>query len=627
MRVLLITPPLLQCNTPYAATPLLTACLRREGIDARQADASLALLLRVFSRAGLGLVRAALEARGPGAGAEARHFLEHAEQYLAAVEPVVRFLQGKDPTLCHRLMGDDFLPHGPRFAVMLEQETDEDGSLGWAFGSLGFADHARYRASLFLDDLAQIVREAIDPAFGLSRYEEQLAVSLPTLDPLLARLEAPPTMVDGMMDAIAASLWAEHEPGFVGITVPFPGCLYGALRLARELRRHAPGLPVALGGGYINTELRELQEPRLFDFVSHVCLDAGPGALLAAVRHAQGVGTEAELVRTFVRREGRVVLQERPPAPVRERVAELPAPTYDGLPLGDYVSLMEMLNPMHALWSTGRWNKLTLAHGCYWKRCRFCDTTLDYIGAYAPSAANRIVDWIEAVVAETGQTGFHFVDEAAPPALLRRMAEEILKRGLAITWWGNIRFERTFDAAVVRTLVDSGCIAVTGGLEAFSDRLLTLVDKGFTVAEAARVLDTFAGAGVFVHAYLMYGLPTQTAQETLDSLERVRQLFLRGCLHSAYWHRFAATVHSEFGQNPSRYGITTSPVPATFARNAIAFQDPLGVDHDMLGVGLQKALYNYMHGLGLEEDVRTWFAGPVPRPQVDPDAIADAIGG
>lgn len=621
MRILLITPPILQCNTPYAATPLLTASLRAAGLDAHQADASQALFLRIFSRHGLERVRAALLAHPP-TGDAGRHFVAQAPRYLAAIDPVIRFLQGKDPTLCHRLLGGDFLPRGPRFDVMHAQETDADGTLHWAFGSMGVADHARYVATLFLDDLAQVIREDIDPAFGLSRYEEQLAVSLPTFDPLLARLQAPPTLVDDAIDAIAGELWAAHQPGFIGITVPFPGCLYGALRLARRLRQLGPGLPVALGGGYVNTELRDLQEPRLFDDVDYVCLDAGPGALVAVIRHAQGQATEAELVRTFVRRGGVIQLTERPPAPVRERVAELPPPTYDGLPLGDYVSVMEMLNPMHALWSTGRWNKLMLAHGCYWQRCSFCDTSLDYIKAYAPSSAQRVVDNMERVAAETGQTGFHFVDEAAPPALLRRMAEEILRRGLAFTWWGNIRFEKTFDRELTAQLAASGCIAVTGGLEAFTDRLLTLIDKGFTVPEATRVCDAFAGAGILVHAYLMYGLPTQTARETVDCLERVRQLFLHRCIHSAYWHRFTATVHSDMGQQAERFSMTTTPRPATFARNEIPFRDRLTVDHTMLGEGLRKALYNYMHGVGLEQDVRAWFPAKTPRPSVPPDEIA-----
>jgi hypothetical protein len=154
---------------------------------------------------------------------------------------------------------------------------------------------------------------------------------------------------------------------------------------------------------------------------------------------------------------------------------------------------------------------------------------------------------------------------------------------------------------------------VSGGLEVASDRLLKLMHKGVTVAQVARVTRAFSDAGIMVHAYLMYGFPTETTQDTIDALERVRQLFTAGCIQSAYWHRFAATAHSPIGLHPERYDITLRPPRGvTFAHNDIEFDDPVGTDHDFLGHGLRKALYNYMHGVGLDADVREWFE---PAPQ------------
>jgi hypothetical protein len=277
----------------------------------------------------------------------------------------------------------------------------------------------------------------------------------------------------------------------------------------------------------------------------------------------------------------------------------------------------------------GRWNKLTVAHGCYWKKCSFCDVDLDYIGRYETASAELLVDRIEAIVAETGQTGFHFVDEAAPPKALKALAQELLRRGTRISWWGNVRFEKTFTPALAQRLAESGCIAITGGLEVASDRLLALMKKGVTVDQVARVTKAFADQGVLVHAYLMYGFPTQTVQDTVDALELVRQMFAAGCLHSGFWHRFVCTVHSPVGQRPQDYGITLHPLAPgtapTFARNDVAFTDPTGTDHDALGAGLKKAIYNYMHGLGLEEDVRQWWDFPVPKTRVARRRIERAL--
>ncbi|HVV15845.1 MAG TPA: radical SAM protein [Polyangia bacterium] len=644
LRVLLVTPPMVQLNTPYPATAYLTGFLRQHAaaldLELAQADPALELFLRLFSRPGLARARDAIGSVKPAArramGPSVAAFLGNADHYLETVEGVIAFLQGHDPNLAARIAGRTFLPEGPRFAPLAGPQHDggdgdDDGPLGWAFGALGIADRAKHVASLYVDDLADVIRDGIDARFELARYGERLAVSAASFEPLRAALEGPATLVDQMTDEIGAELARRHEPDLVGITAPFPGNVYGGFRLARAIRRAWPSARLALGGGYVNTELRELREPRVFDYFDYVTLDDGERPLLNLIRHLRG---EAVLLhRTFVREgaggDARVVLKVDPGA-AEVSHADAGTPTYAGLPLDQYVSLFEMLNPVHRLWADGRWNKLTVARGCYWKKCTFCDVSLPYIGRYETASAELIVDRIAAMVAETGQTGFHFVDEAAPPAMLRAVAERLIARQMVISWWGNIRFEKTFTPALARLLARSGCIAVTGGLEVASDRLLALMRKGVTVAQVARVTRAFADAGVLVHAYLMYGFPTETEQETIDALERVRQLFAQGCIQSAFWHRFAATAWSPIGARPEGYGIRLLRRPSTFARNEVPFEDPVGTDHDRLGQGLRKALYNYMHGLGLDLDVRSWFAPAfgrrrVPRTAVPPDLIANAL--
>jgi radical SAM superfamily enzyme YgiQ (UPF0313 family) len=623
-----------QLNTPYPATAYLTGFLRqheaRLGVSVTQADPALELFLRLFSGAGLRRVLAELErrprrARGQDAVAPApsvASFLGRGADYVDTVDAVVRFLQGRDPGLALRIVGREFLPEGARFAASMHDDAGGD-PLAWAFGELGLEDRARHLASLYIDDLADVLRDGIDARFELSRYGERLAASAPTFEPLRAALEGPPTLIDTMLDEVTRELHATHAPRLVGLTVPFPGNVYGALRIARALKAVAPGVRVALGGGYVNTELRELSDARVFDYADYITLDDGERPMLALIEHL--LDPARPLYRTFVRDGGRVVLKTDPSlhdVPMRDAGT----PTYQGLSLDRYLSLLELLNPMHRLWSSGRWNKLTVARGCYWKKCSFCDVTLDYIARYDLASADLLVDRIEALIAETSQSGFHFVDEAAPPAGLRALAERLIARKVVCTWWGNIRFEKTFTPKLARLLARSGCVALSGGLEVASDRLLERMQKGVTVAQVARVTRAFTDAGIMVHAYLMYGFPTETEQETIDSLERVRQLFAAGCVQSAFWHRFAATAHSPIGQSPELFGIRLLREPAiTFARNDLKFEDPTGVDHDELGVGLRKALYNYMHGVGLDVDVRTWFPTKVPRPTVKANFVRDAL--
>ncbi len=656
MRVLSVIPPMTQLNTPYPSTAYLTGFLRSRGITASQEDLALALVLRLFSPDGLRAVRAVIEAlprsrRAPPLEAFARQF----DRYLATITPAVAFLQGRDPSMGHRIGRRDFLPEGPRFES-LDVYIDPDGGdpLAWAFGALGVQDRARHLATLYLNDVADVLRVAVDPRFEFVRYAESLAQSQASFEPLAEALAAPANLVDATLRELTLEALARHKPDVVLVSTPFPGNVYAAFRIAQAIKASHPEIKTVLGGGFVNTELRELAEPRVFDFFDYVCLDDGERPLLALLEHIEGERPLAGLVRTFMREGGEVVRpsEKSPPAPFvqREEVdmaqagsearvryidsgepdipfAEVGTPTWDGLPLDRYLSILDMLNPMHRLWSDARWNKLTVAHGCYWKKCSFCDISLDYISRYDAANAALLADRIEAIIEETGQTGFHFVDEAAPPKVLKALAEELQRRNRAISWWGNIRFEKSFTPELCRQLADSGCIAVSGGLEVASDRLLKLMRKGVSVEQVARVTHAFGEAGILVHAYLMYGFPTQTAQDTVDALEYVRQLFAAGCIQSGFFHRFACTVHSPVGLHPEDFGVTLKALPpVSFAKNDVGFADPTGTDHDTLGIALNKALYNYMHGIGLDDDVRGWFTARVPKTRVPRQFIERALG-
>jgi radical SAM superfamily enzyme YgiQ (UPF0313 family) len=626
LRVLSVIPPMTQLNTPYPSTAYLTGFLRSRGVAAVQEDLALALVLRLFSVDGLKQVREAIEAL-PARTALLDAFMAQCDRYLATITPTIAFLQGRDPTIGHRIAGRAFLPEGARFQS-LDVYIAEDGEdpLAWAFGALGMQDRARHLATLYLNDIADVLREAIDPRFEFVRYAESLAQSQPTFEPLAAALAAPPNLVDRTLVELTQDALRRHAPRVVLVSVPFPGSVYAAFRIAQAVKAHDPTIVTVLGGGFVNTELRELSEPRVFDHFDFVTLDAGERPLLALLEHIQGRRSAQRLVRTFLRDAQTQAVRYVNLVEPDIAFADVGTPTWDGLPLDRYLSLLDMLNPMHRLWSDGRWNKLTVAHGCYWKKCSFCDVSLDYISRYEGASAETLVDRIEAIVQETGQTGFHFVDEAAPPKALKTLAAELERRRLSISWWGNIRFEKSFSPELCQQLADSGCIAISGGLEVASDRLLNLMKKGVSVEQVARVTKGFSDAGILVHAYLMYGFPTQTVQDTVDALEYVRQLFAAGCIQSGFFHRFACTVHSPVGQNPADYGVTLQPMPpVSFAKNDIGFVDPTGTDHDALGLALKKALYNYMHGIGLDEDVRKWFDFPVPKTQVPRHKIAKAL--
>ncbi|MBP5677871.1 MAG: radical SAM protein [Bacteroidales bacterium] len=579
MRILLITPPLTQLNTPYPATAYLKGYYMAQGSEVRQVDLGIEVVDRVLSATFLSSIG----------------LTEHAR----LIEPVKRFLRGQDDTLGPRIANRSLLPEGKRFS-----QLDED-NMEWSFGVSGTTDKAMHLATLFIEDIADYIRENVDPHFDLVRYAEYLSNDAPTFDPLYNELQQEPSPIDRMMLDLISSEFGIRNSEFPGaatlipnsefripnyydkvcITVPFPGCLYGALRCGQWLKANTTAT-VEIGGGFPNTEWRQLSDQRIYEFCDEILIDGC-------------------------------------------KEADQYCPDFSDLPLDKYLSLTEMTNPMHRLWSQGRWNKMVMAHGCYWHRCAFCDTSLDYIGNYRAPKATTVVDHMERVVQQTGRTGFHFVDEALPPKLLREVAEEILRRGMAVSFWGNIRFEKAYTAELCDLLAEAGMVAVSGGLEVASDRLLKLMDKGVTIQQTVEACRHLRDAGIMVHTYLMYGFPTETLQETVDALETVRRMFDEGIVQSAFWHRYAMTCHSPSGLNPEKYGaVRRSPEWTPFCNNEVDWEPIDGAtgthgpngqfpyDIDAVGSALRLATYNYMNGLGLDQSVRGWFPIRVPKPRV-----------
>lgn len=630
MKILFITPPMTQLNTPYPATAYLTGFLKQEGYSVSQRDLAIELFLTLLSKQGLQNIHQIVEDNYTHFDDDelpdsVYNFLLHYPIYEQVVEPTVKFLQGKNSSLALRISSQTFLPEGPSFESLYQMEELSANVLIDAFGQLGIQDKAKYLATLFINDLCAVIKEGVDPHFEVSRYGEKLASSNPSFDDLYHQLHQSPLYTDDIIESLVSQYLSEEQPTIIGITVPFPGNMLGALKIAKYCKKINPLITVILGGGFINTELRSLKDVRVFEFIDYITVDDGERPLLSlleSLNHRQPIHL---LYRTYRVENNKVIFTSD------KTQHDIPhkntgTPSYEGLPLDQYLSLSEMLNPMHRIWSDGRWNKLTIAHGCYWSQCSFCDISLDYIGQYDDAGADIIVNRIETLMAETGESGFHFVDEAAPPKVLFAMAEKLIERKMIISWWANIRFEKTFTAEKCQLLADSGCIAISGGLEVASDRLLKLMKKGVTIEQVARVTKNFIDSKILVHAYLMYGFPSQTEQETINSLEVVRQLMLNNCFQSAYWHRFAATIHSPVGLHPEQYNIDLIPnQDILFAENDIDYLDPVNTDHVMLGKGLRKALYNYMHNMGYEYPVNFWFDQTVSDPTISPTLIEQSL--
>ncbi len=686
--ILLIQPPLTQLNTPYPAITHLTGFLRSKGIDAQQADLGIELIDRLFTRHNLTKIFAKAEERDK-LPKSIRNILSNKNFYIDKVETVIAFLRGEKQSSSTLFARTDFWENMPR--IEAEEELEYD------YGVAGNYDRAKYLCSLFIKNITDVIH-FVDRHFELIRYAEHLCTYITHFDIIERELYAPRSIVTDITLEILEEKLELYKPDFVAFSVPFPGNLLQCIFCAEHIKRHHPKIKTIMGGGYVNTELRKLTDPGIFEYIDYITYDDGELPLLRIV-------TGGELIRTAVGEETKSLEDEKTKSLIveetkglrdketksleinevgkqeeevinenreirdtslnclavrgRDRInknekigetktnefnsyqeavkfeseeigglksikivkfynaesgenipfGELPAPTTDGLPMDKYLNFTDSTNPMHRLWSDGKWNKMMLAHGCYWAKCAFCDTTLDYICRFERCDIGVIVDRMEALMAETGENGFHFVDEAAPPAVLRQLAEEIIKRKLTVSYWTNIRFDRSFTPELCWLLAKSGCIAVSGGLEVASPRVLKLINKGVTIESATECIRNLSEHNIMVHTYLMYGFPSQTEAELFDSLGRVRDLFAEGLIHSAFWHRYAMTCHSSSGRNPESVGArAVEQKDNPFANNEIPFIDPLGIDWEKWNDGLNLATYNYMRGTGFDVPLKQWFS-------------------
>ena len=615
--ILLITPPFTQLNTPYPATVYLKGFLNTKQISSFQMDLGIEVIAALFSKNSLENLFSVALNNNSITSQNSQRIYALKNSYLSTINPVISFLQGKNETLARQICTTSYLPKASRF--------DQLDDLEWAFGAMGIQDKAKHLATLYLEDLSDFIKECVDENFGFSRYAERLGQSANSFDELYNNLQLEKTYIDKITLQILDEKLQTIQPKLVCISVPFPGNLYSGFRCAQFIKKNYPDISVSMGGGFPNTELRSLSDVRVFDFFDFITLDDGELPVEILWNYVKNPSKENyNFKRTFLKENNKVVYNNLATKNDYKQ-SELGTPDYTDLLLGSYLSVIEIANPMHSLWSDGRWNKLTMAHGCYWAKCTFCDISLDYIKIYEPITAKLLVDRMETIIETTGESGFHFVDEAAPPALMRALALEILKRDLTVTWWANIRFEKSFTKDLCTLLKASGLIAVSGGLEVASDRLLKLIDKGVTVAQVAQVNLNFTESDILVHAYLMYGFPTQTIQETVDSLEMVRQLFALGIINSGFWHQFSLTAHSPIGLNPDDYGVIPNYKKITFANNDVEFKDVTGIDHSKFSYGLKKSIFNFMHGIGFDVDLQEWFDFHIPQTTIHPYFIEDCL--
>ena len=651
MNVVTIIPPLVQLNAPYPSGAYLTSFFKKEGHAAHWSDLSIELFYEIFSRGGLEKLFSLSEKTALAMADKAekngddntafniRRYISQKTNWIEWIDFITGVLSGGGAREKeHQFLYSPFAPRGQRMENFLEQLSEE--------GREPSVDDVRFLCSYALADLADYITAVFDKEFSLIRYAEALTVDERTFAEVEKGLDSPilehfyKPVLERLVTERSRSDFVSDEKTLICISIPFAGTFIPALYTACFLKsQYGQKVFICIGGGFVNTELRDLRDASLGKCIDAISYDRGYGsykALMVECSRSERIETiMSPLYKMRLFKNGKVIEPVWSDEKYEKYETEITAqiiPDYSDIDFSRYLRMCDDKNAMHRIWTDGAWIKAYLAHGCYWHRCAFCDTKLDYVCAYRPVVVQNLYEGLLKTAREKNVYGIHFVDEAMPPVALKKFALENARHGNPLYFWGNIRFEKTFTKDLAAFLSYCGLGGVSAGLEVAAESGLENINKGTDISSVVSACAALKEAGVLVHAYMIFGFWYDTAQTIIDSMETLRQFYSTGLLDSCFWHKFVltknSTVYTEWKEGKQNALQPVEPKSdkkgGLFAGNNIHFKGEN--QYDKFQVPLENSLNNWMHGNGLEKKVQKWFDFTVPPPTVERDFIEKKIG-
>ena len=649
MKISVIIPPLVQLNSPYPSGAYLTAFFKSLGHDCHWYDLSIELVYSIFSKEGLTKLFAlsqknaekmadqALQNGDENTAFNIRRYISTKNNWINWIDDILLILCGKGREKEHQFLFSPFAPRGARMENFLAGLNHEPT-----------VDDVRFLASYALADLADYITTVFDPEFSLIRYAESLTVDDRDFSQIEKNLDSP--IMQHFYQPVLEKFFDKNPPpDLLCISIPFAGTFLPALYTARYFKQHfGKRTYVAIGGGFVNTELRDACDFALAKYIDAISYDRGYGSyreLFKMMDFGATCGDESPVFggnQTFADKIPLYKLRQFSDEKVIEPVfqntevekyeSEITAqiiPDYSDIDFSRYPRVCDDENPMHRLWNDGAWIKAYLAHGCYWHKCAFCDTQLDYVCGYRPVDVKNLYDGLLKTAREKGIYGIHFVDEALPPKFLKEFAILNAKNGNPLYYWGNVRFEKAFTKDFAAMLSYCGFGGASAGLEVATGDGLKNINKGVDVESIVDACAAFKEAGILVHAYMIYGFWNDSPQSIINSMETLRQFFEAGLLDSSFWHKFVLTRNSQVfyewqqGRHSDLNPIIPKSGKSIFADNNLHFKGE--EKFDKFGLPLANALSAWMHGQKLEMKVQKWFDFPVPNPTIPKDFIEKII--
>lgn len=634
MNAIILQPPIVQLNTPYPSGAYLSAFFRRQNFESTKwIDLNIHFMNSIFSSEGLKKIFSQTEKKAISMGEESTRYILQKEAWINSIDSIMAVLRG-DAQEAHKLIYSPHMPRGMHMERFLESQDNLN------------QDNARMLATFALADIADYITYVMDPNFSLVRYAESIAVSETSFSQIEKTVDSPvlTTFLIPLLEKIflesnlRKQIEESNEKTLVCISVPFAGTFTSALCIGKFLKKNfSDKILISMGGGFINTELRETQDTALFKYTDFLSYDRGYGSYRALLENnfISGKSTaehNESLYKLKIFSKDKCLNHKEEDRALEEfenlETSQI-IPDYSDIDFSIYPKLTDSVNPMQRLWSDGNWMKAYLAHGCYWHKCSFCDVTLDYVKSYRMTQIEKLHEGLSEQCKSHGIYGIHFVDEAMPPKAQIEFARLNMKNSSSkISFWGNVRFEKIYTRDVADFLSRGGLIGVSGGIEIATGSGLDKISKGTDLDSIVSACCAFKEAGILVHAYMIYGYFGETDQDIINSMETLRQLFKAGLVDSCFWHKFVLTRHSRLYDEWTKgehkdLKVIEPKESGLFAKNGLHFGGE--EKSQKFGQGLEASLNSWMEGEGIDIPVNQWFDFKTPFPTVKKDLVEKAI--
>ena len=481
MKTLLIFPAQWYPTQPYLSTPYLTAYLRAKGWDVDQRDFNIASYDHFLSA-----------------------LLQKAEKLMAQR---LQSLKSQNSLSMKEKSHLDVLATGLKFSDRIIAGVDEAKRVMRT--PERFFDFPSYQqADMLIKSALKLVSDAHAPAvFSLSTFESGIGAEESTHRAHEATRDGKTNPFIHLYESvlIPGENWQDYD--VVGISIVGISQIIPGLTLARQLKEKFPHLHITLGGPIFSVNAGQLiGHPEFFDDFCHSIVTFEGEEPLHRLLTALKAGDALSTVPNLIHLDGQEVVQNK--ERVELRFEEIPGPTFDGLPMHNYLSPYPIIPVLQS-------------RGCYWGKCTFCTHSFVYGHRYGKQKTHAMVDELEALMKKYNTKYFTFSDEAVSPHALNDVSELMIERGVEICSLALLKFEKVMDDKLFAKMKKAGFSFLMFGLESANDRVLALIDKG-TCKEVERdSLQKSHKAGIWNHTFLFFGFPTETrpeAQETIDFL-------------------------------------------------------------------------------------------------------------